>query len=644
MRRFFHVLAYLLGAHVLALVLMSLFRLVQWAVLHGMMSTGTTASVLPAFVRGVWFDNVIGCYILILPLAVLLIAASCGYSPQWLRRAAGIWLGVLYTLVLAVSAANIPYFAYFFKNIDASIFGWFGYVGTTAGMLVGETSYLAYFALFAVVVAVLVMVLRWLRRRADRRIAAAPKSVGWGSVAICLCITAAAVGLCVFGIRGRTGYNPIKISQAYYCNDPFLNQLGIAPSFNLITSTLDGMRRENAELQLMPYDEAISYVRHELGMTGAADSTALLRRAVVADSAAVRPNVVIILMESMSASLMQTFGQQARLTPTLDSLYDHSLAFTHFYSAGIHTNHGITATLYSFPALMMRNLMKGTVTPHRTGIATVLHDEGYHNLFFMTHESQYDNMNAFLRTNGYDEVFAQEDYPKEEVVNSFGVPDRYLFSYALPVINRTAAQGKPFMATLLTISNHPPYVVPASMKTVTAEPETQIVEYADRCIGDFLAQARQQPWYANTIFVVLADHGKLVGEMDSELPQSYNHIPCMIFGPGVAERRYDGLATQIDVMPTLLGIMGLSYDYEGFGIDLLRHPRQRVFYTSDTQLVARDSTACVIHNPQMQRDFTYEVTATGQLRPTVATARHDSLRRYVFAMEQTAEYLQRHSR
>lgn len=620
----------------------SLFRVVQWVVLHGTMGN-STASVTPAFLRGVWFDNVIGCYILIAPLAILLLPASFGYCAGWLRKAAGWWFGIFYTLVMAVSAANIPYFAYFFKNIDASIFGWFGYAGTTAGMLVGEASYWVYFAMFIFAVVVLIVILRWLRRRTDRQVEAAPKATGWVGIPVRLVISAALIGLCVFGIRGRTGYNPIKISQAYYCDDPFLNQLGISPSFNLITSSLDRMRKENAELHLMPYGDAIAYVRHELGLTGVADSTALLRRQVVADTVAAHPNVVVILMESMSASLMQTFGQPARLTPTLDSLYQHSLAFTRFYSAGIHTNHGITATLYSFPALMMRNLMKGTVTPHRSGIATVLHNEGYHNLFFLTHESQYDNMNAFLRTNGYDEVYAQEDYPAEEVVNSFGVPDRYLFSYALPVINRTAAMGKPFMATLLTISNHPPYIIPPSMPTVTNDPETQIVEYADRCIGEFLAQARQQPWYDNTIFVILADHGKLVGEMDSELPQSYNHIPCIMFGPGIPERQYDGLATQIDVMPTLLGLMGLSYEYDGFGTDLMRHPRQRVFYTSDTQLVARDTVACVIHNPQMERDFCYEVGEGGLLRPTAQTARHDSLRRYVFAMIQTAEYMQRHN-
>ena len=644
MRKYLHTFLFLLRVHLLALLLMTAFRVVQFVVLNDMISATSGAPIMPAFIRGVWFDNVIVCYVMVVPLAILLLAATFGYCARWLRLSAAIWLGLFITVVLAVSAANIPYFAYFFKNIDASIFGWFGYVGTTAGMLVGESSYLYYFLLFAAAFFVLLSGLRFTLRRADESIAASPKQKGWGWVPLRLALTAAIVGLCIFGIRGRMGYNPIKVSQAYYCKDPFLNQLGIAPSFNLVTSTLDGMRKENTELQLMPYDEAIDYTRSQLGIDGVADSTALLRRYVDVDSIIGRRNVVIILMESMSASLMQTFGQQQPLTPTLDSLYQCSLAFTRFYSAGIHTNHGITATLYSFPALMMRNLMKGTVTPRRSGIATVLDAHGYNNLFFMTHESQYDNMNAFLRTNGYDKIFAQEDYPKGEVVNSFGVPDKYLFDFALPEINRVAAIGDPFMATILTISNHPPYIIPDGMKVLTNEPETQIVEYADRCIGDFLTKARREPWYDNTIFVILADHGKLVGEMDSELPQSYNHIPLIMFGPGVTPGIYDGLGAQVDVMPTLLGLLGVDYDYDGFGIDLLKSRRDKVFYTSDTQIVARDSIACVIHDPQLQKDFCYDVLPDGQLKAADHTAHHDSLRRYGFAMEQTAEWMLRHQK
>lgn len=647
MKRYLHTLAYLVGAHLMALVAMSVFRLVEFLALHSMMSDKSEAHPATAFLKGLWFDNVIACYVIILPLAVLLIVATLGFYPKALRKAAGWWLSIFYTLVLAVSAANIPYFAYFFKNIDASIFGWFGYVGTTAGMLVGEKSYLVYFLLFIVATATLLWLLRRWRRKTNRRIrnARATDHKGWGWLVARLAVTVAVVGACIFGIRGRVGYNPIKVSQAYYCDDPFLNQLGISPSFNLITSTLDGMRKENAELHLMPYDKAIAYARHEYGVAGAADSTAVLMRHIEETDSATRPNVVVVLMESMSASLMQTFGNKQPLTPTLDSLYKCSMAFTNFYSAGIHTNHGITATLYSFPALMMRNLMKGTVTPHRSGIATVLKERGYHNMFFMTHESQYDNMNAFLRTNGYDDIYAQENYPASERVNSFGVPDKFLFEYALPVVNNVAKQGVPFMATLLTISNHPPYIVPQWMKTTTKEPETQIVEYADWCLGQFLEKAKQQPWYDNTIFVILADHGKLVGDMDSELPQSYNHIPCIIFGKGITPQIYDGLATQVDIMPTLLGLMGVGYDYNGFGVDLTKTRRNRVFYTSDTQIVARDSAACHIYNPQMDKHFYYTVEEGGKLKQiSQGTARHDSLRQYSFAMEQTAEYMQRHSK
>ena len=128
------------------------------------------------------------------------------------------------------------------------------------------------------------------------------------------------IGLCIFGIRGRIGYNPIKVSEAYYCDNPFLNQLGIAPAFNLLTSVLDDMRKENRELHLMPYPEAISLCRSYLGIQGdVTDSTQLLRRHItaIADSTTLPPrrNVVVILMESMSANLVNK-----RLTPNIDSL------------------------------------------------------------------------------------------------------------------------------------------------------------------------------------------------------------------------------------------------------------------------------------------------------------------------------------
>ena len=630
MRQFLRIVRSLLSIHILGLLFLSIYRFIEFIVLRGMITDQSTA-VAPAFLRGLWFDNVMGCYVMIVPLALVLIATSLGYCRRWMMRAVAVWFCVLYALLMMASAANIPYFAYFFKNINSSIFEWFGYTGTTAGMVFQEKTWWIYIALYFV----LTIVFCWLVWRITEKTVLQNSSRKYWLPS--LLISVALVALCLFGIRGRTGYNPIKISQAYYSNDPFLNQLGINPGFNLMTSALDDMRKENAELMLMPYDEAISYVRESLGITGAADSTRILFRQMrntggETGLTTTKPNIVIILMESMSSALL---GKG--YTPVLDSLKTQSLYFSNFYSAGIHTNHGMTATLYSFPALMKRNLMKGTVTPKRDGLPTVLKQNGWHNLFFMTHEAQYDNMNAFFRTNGYDEIYAQEDYPREEIVNSFGVSDHFLFDFALEKLNKI--QDIPFMATLLTISNHPPYIIPDWFKPTSKDPETQIVEYADWCIGDFLKKVKKESWYDNTVFVVLADHGKLVGTADSELPQSYNHIPLMIFGAGIQPQEYNQLGMQVDVMPTLLNIIGIDYDYNGFGTDLLHQPRQMVFYSADNQIVARDSARCFLYHPQMKKSFCYDIGNDGRLIQTNDEQPFGALRRYVFAMEQTAEYL-----
>ncbi len=655
LRPYFHTLAYLVAVQLLTLLVFSIFRLAEYLVLYTAPAGDgeSAAPVWPAFVRGVWFDNVIVCYVQLLSLAVLLVLSLLGVHRRIVFRMAGGWSIFFFLWAFMASAANIPYYSFFSKNINSSIFEWFGYAGTTAGMVAGERSFWGYILLFFLLLGLYGWgIIRLGDKVADKlcRPVSDVAETAKGSLSAYLLgvlLTAGMVGLCLFGIRGRMGYNPIKISEAYYCNDPFLNQLGINPAFNLLTSALDDMRSENKPLNLMPEQTAIRTVRAELGITSPiAQGQSPLRRFVKADSTARaanevkgRPNVVVILMESMSADLTGCLGGKAGLTPTLDSLYRHSLAFSHFYSAGIHTNHGITATLYSFPALMFRNLMKGTVTPRREGIPTVLHEKGYHNLFFMTHEAQYDNMNAFLRTNGYDEIFSQEDYPRSARVNAFGVPDEFLFSYALPVLRRQAAGGKPFFATLLTISNHPPYVVPAAFKKKGRKDEESIVSYADAALGDFLRRAQQEPWYKETVFVVLADHGKLVGRPAEELPNSFNHIPCFIFGPGITPRVYDGLGTQVDIMPTLLGLLRMDYPYEGFGQDLLRQPRQMVYYSADDVLAARSRDCLFLYYPTTARTLTYTVSPDGREHPTAFASPFAPLRAYAFSMAQTATSL-----
>lgn len=641
-KRFACALAYLLTVHVLALLVFGVFRMVLFL---------TTSYEFPqeikgewflqgiAFVKGVWFDNVIACYILILPLVVMWVASLFNYTAKWLYKFSAWWFTVMYAIAFSFTAANIPYFEYFFKIINSSIFNWFSYAGTTAGMIVGESSYYFPIALGMAAVAGFGFAACKLANVFYRRskLPVLPYTVK-NFVSI-LALGAVTAGLCVFGIRGRTGYNPIKVSQAYYCTDPFLNQLGVNPVFNLLTSYLDDQRKENKLLDVMPVEEALATAQKLLGREGIEDISPIALKVAGAENP-LRKNIVFIFMESMSANLMGTFGNGSNLTPFLDSLAKESMLFTNIYSAGIHTNHGMYSTLYSFPTIMKRNAMKGSVIPVYSGFPTILKENGYHNMFFMTHESQYDNMNAFFRTNGFDEIYAQENYPKEKIANHFGVQDDFLYEYALPVLKARSEGGEPFFAALLSISNHPPYVIPEYFKPRSEKMEDAIVEYADWSIRKFFAHARKEAWFDNTIFVLMGDHGKLVGTPESEMPQSYNHVPLMIYGKGIAPGTYDSFGGQIDVAPTILGMLGIGYTRNNFGVDLLREKRPCMFYTADNLIAARDSGRVYIYSPETGQEFRYRHEG-GKISMEDDNDNYRMLKGYCFSMLQSTEYLVR---
>ena len=644
MKRYLYALRYLVSIHLLGLLFFAAFRLVLYLQGYDYLA-GENLSALTraeAFARGLWLDNVVACYIMILPLTAVSVCALMGYYGRALFRSIGLFFSVFYVLAFAISAADIPYFAYFFKHINASIFNWFGYTGTTLGLMFGEFSYIVAFVLFLCFSFLFVYLARLLRKRTCLDIQrVSPEKFHWNNEGLTLLASIVLIGGCMFGIRGRVGYNPIKVSAAYYCNNTFLNQLGVSPTFNLLRSSLEASKSENREIDLMDEQEAIARVRQELHIADSLPEVSPVARRVENPGEPTRQNVVLIFMESMSAELMGHFGNPWQLTPFLDTIATQSLCFNRFFSAGTHTNHAIHSTLYSYPALMKRNSMKGAVIPFFAGLPTILQDNGYSTLFFMTHESQYDNMNGYLRTNGFDHIFAQENYPKEKVVNSFGVQDDFLYQYAVSVLSQTARESKPFFAALLSISNHPPYVIPKDFKAHSNTDELRIVEFADHALKEFIDRARQEEWFDNTIFVFVGDHGKLVGTPRSDMPLSFNHVPLLIYSPATIEpRQIDDLGGQTDIAPTLLGLLQIDYTDNGFGIDLLREKRRAVVFTSDDAIGCVNDSLFYIYKPKEDQEWLLAhekaIEQSGDIADKEA---RQSLRDYSFAVLQTAQYL-----
>lgn len=613
-----------------AILIMGIIRLLTFLLVPTDTSVAIPfASICKVFLNGLRFDNVIGCYIMILPVTVLIIQTIFGLNNKWIWKSLRIYIFILFSLSFTINIVNIPYFSYFFENINASIYQWFIYPLTTFGMLFSESAYWGYGLLI-----ILIIGLWWKLLKSRFLIPYICKVAGWRQKAFVSILGILLIGAYVFGIRGRMGYNPIKISQAYFCDDPFLNQLGINPTFNMIVTTNDIFRKENNKLNLMNGDEAFAKARKLLGLpddNAALQEHSLSRNIKSGLSDHKRKNVIIILMESMAEELLHKGD-----TPFLDSLCTVSTFYRNAYSAGNHTNHGVYSTLYSFPSVMFRNMLKGSRVSHVNGLPQEFREKGYTTIFFMTHESQYDNMNAFLRTNGFDIIRSQENYPRKEIVNSFGVPDRFLFQYSLNELSDFAEKDTPFFAVLLTISNHPPYIIPDQFKSKSIPPERQIVRYADASLKYFFEKAKTYPWYKDTIFILLGDHGKILDKKESQLPESFNHIPLIIHGDGIPAEEKSQFALQIDVAPTILGIMGWDYQQDNFGLDLNEYERDIAFYTGDNYLVARDTSNLYLFRPSDGAEYCYSI-ADGEVKATGFNCHFQILKDYLFAMIQSAE-------
>jgi phosphoglycerol transferase MdoB-like AlkP superfamily enzyme len=307
-------------------------------------------------------------------------------------------------------------------------------------------------------------------------------------------------------------------------------------------------------------------------------------RQVVAEGPERRLNVVLVSVESLSAEFLGAFGNSQGLTPNLDRLALDGLLFTKLYATGTRTVRGLEALTLSVPPTPGQAIVKRPDNADLFTIGEVFKSKGYEALYLYGGYGYFDNMNAFFAGNGYT-VVDRTALSSEEIhfENVWGVADEDLFTLTLRELDARHARGKPFFAHVMTTSNHRPFTYPAGRIDIPSKTGREGgVKYTDYAIGHFIEQARIKPWFANTVFVIVADHTHN-GRGRQELPPQAYHIPMIIYAPGlVAPGRVDSIASQIDVAPTLLALLNMSYDSRFFGQDILSEGRthQRAFLSN----------------------------------------------------------------
>ncbi|MEE4733627.1 LTA synthase family protein [Pseudomonas syringae] len=328
----------------------------------------------------------------------------------------------------------------------------------------------------------------------------------------------------------------------------------------------------------LPPDQAGALVRAELGEPGAVftgTDPMDIRRRITRQGKVKKLNVVLVTIESFSAKYMGSNGDGRNLTPNLDELRRHSLYFSNFYATGTRTDRGLEAITLSIPPTPGRSIVKRV--GREGGFASLgqqLSAVGYDSVFVYGGRGYFDNMNAFFSGNGY-RVVDQSSVAESDIhfKNAWGMADEDLYTQTLKLADANFAAGKPFLLQLMTTSNHRPYTYPDNRIDIkSGKGRDGAVKYTDYAIGQFLLAARQKPWFDETIFVFVADH--TAGSAGKEdLPVVNYQIPLFIYAPKIVPPKDDGqLASQIDLAPTLLGLLNMSYESTFFGRDLRLAP------------------------------------------------------------------------
>lgn len=327
----------------------------------------------------------------------------------------------------------------------------------------------------------------------------------------------------------------------------------------------------------LPEDAVYARLREEILLTGGEPLSADphdLRYRITARGTALRPNVVIVMLESMSADFMAIFGNPRNLTPTLDRLTRESLFFPHAFASGTRTVRGLEALTLAVPPTPGNAIVRRPHNEHLFSLASVFNANGYASAFLYGGYGYFDNMNAFFSGNGYTVIDRMAVDPgKIHHETIWGIADEDLYTQALETFDAYQAAGQPFFAHLMTTSNHRPYTYPDGRIDIPSKTGRDgAVKYADWALGDFLKRAASHAWFDNTVFVIVADHqASAAGKTD--LPLARYHIPLLIYAPKlIAPARNERLIAQMDIAPTLLGLLNWSYVSKFIGHDVNRLP------------------------------------------------------------------------
>lgn len=368
-----------------------------------------------------------------------------------------------------------------------------------------------------------------------------------------------------------------------------------------------------------------------------------IKRQIKGSGAEKRLNVILITVESLSADYLTQFGNTQKITPFMDEWFKQGALFTNFYAVGTRTIRGLEALTLSIPPTAGQSIVKRPDNERLFNLGYVLQQHGYDTAFLYGGRGYFDNMNAFYAGNGY-RIVDQTEFTKEEMTfeNAWGVSDDVIFNRTLKEADGDYAKNQPFFFQIMTTTNHRPYTYPEGKIDIPSGSGREgAVKYTDYAISEFIKNAKNKPWFEDTIFVMVADH--CAGSArKTELPVDKYHIPLFIYAPmHVPAIENTTLSSQIDVAPTILGVMNLNYESQFYGQDIFKMApdKGRALVSNYQKLGLFKNNTLVYLSPQQKVDMVDD--PLGEHRVLEPQSQPDLLNE-IMSYYQSADYIWTH--
>lgn len=380
-------------------------------------------------------------------------------------------------------------------------------------------------------------------------------------------------------IRGGYGRATLNPSKAYFSEEAFYNHAAVSTQWALLRDYFKSSTLKRSPYQYFPANESQA-ARLKPVFSHNPDSTVSILKTE-------RPNIVFILLESFVGDLIESMGGEKGVTPNFEKLIQQGVFFDRIYAASDRSDKGIIGAFSAFPAQGPESVIK-YIDKHENMHAFMqeLDSAGYHNSFYHGGQSEFYNIKSYMLTHGVAKVVDNANFPPTSERVSWGVPDHLVFNRMLKDLK---TEQLPFYASVFTLVNHEPFQLNGPYKfgkDNNANKFRSTAYYTDSVVYDFIEQAKKESWYANTLFVLIADHGHRLPAEKYELshPNRF-HIPLLFFGeaikPEFRGKRFSHIGNQTDVAATLLQQLQLPSQHYPWSRDLFNPTTAQVaFYNS----------------------------------------------------------------